>query len=61
MIGLLIMLALLGLAAYLLVRFVPMPQGVKTLIIIVAVIGGVLYALDAFGVGFPTLPVPHVR
>jgi hypothetical protein len=63
MIGLLLMLAVLGVAAWALVTFVPMPQGIKTLIIIVAVLGGILFALRAFGIGFPSLDmrVPAIK
>ncbi len=47
---LLLTLAMIGLVAWLLVTYVPMPSGVKTVIIIVAVVACVAYALQAFGV-----------
>lgn len=49
-IGLLVLIALLGLLAYLLVTFVPMPQQFKTLIIVVAILIALLVVLQAFGV-----------
>lgn len=61
MITLLLVLAMLGLIAYAVTAFVPMPVGMKNLIIIVAVLAGILYSRSAFGVGLPHLGVPVVK
>ena len=61
MIGLLLMLALLGVIAWALVTYVPMPQGIKTLIIVVTIVCAFLYVLSAFGVGLPNLNLPHAQ
>lgn len=50
MISLLIVIALIGVLTWALVTFLPMPGQFKTLIVVVAVIFCVLYALSAFGV-----------
>jgi O-antigen ligase len=60
--GLLIWLALIGVAAWALVSYVPMPQGMKSLIIIVAIVFGIVIALTAFGVlPMRDMAVPQVR
>lgn len=61
MISLLIMIALIGFGAYVLIRFVPMPQAARTALIVVAVFGIILYALHAFGIHIPEVPVPQVH
>lgn len=60
---LMLILALLGLAAWAITAFVPMPQGIKNLIVIVAVIAGIMYTLNAFGVWgtLPAMQVPRIR
>lgn len=58
---LLVLLAAIGCGAWALITYVPMPAGVRTVIIIVAVIGCVLLALHAFGIGVPNPSVPQVR
>lgn len=55
---LLLMLALLGLVTWAIVSFIPMPAGIQKVIIIVAVIAAVLYALNAFGISIPN---PRIR
>lgn len=50
MISLLIVLALIGVLTWALVTFLPMPSQFKTLIVVVAVIFCLLYALSALGV-----------
>lgn len=61
MISLLVLIALIGLVAYCLIRFIPMPQPLQTLIIVVAALGCLLFALNAFGVRLPSIGVPQVR
>lgn len=58
---LLVILAVIGLAAWALVTYVPMPQGVKTVIIVVSVICAVIYALNAFGFHPPNPNVPQIH
>ncbi len=60
LIGLLLALAVVGLIAWLIVRFIPMPPNIATLIYVVAGIVALLYALQAFGI-VPNLRVPTVR
>jgi hypothetical protein len=61
-ISLLVILALVGLVAWVLIKFVPMPQPIRTVIIIVAIVIAVLVALHAFGIftGGLNQQVPHV-
>jgi uncharacterized membrane protein len=55
---LLVVFALIGLGAWALVSFVPMPSAIATVIVVVAVIGCVLMAINAFrGAGPPNRPV----
>lgn len=63
LIMLLLMLALLGVVTWAIVTYIPMPQGIKTVIVIVAVVAAVVYALSAFGVlgHVPAMPVPQVK
>jgi hypothetical protein len=57
---LLLMLALLGVITWVIVTYIPMPQGIKTVIVIVAVVCAVIYALNAFGVmRLPLMQVPQ--
>lgn len=58
---LLVILAVIGVAAYLLITKVPMTNGVKTVIGIVAVVACILIALHAFGIHLPNPGVPQVR
>ncbi len=63
MISLLILIAIIGVIAWLLTAYVPMPPPIKTVIVIVAVIACVLIALRAFGIipaRFDT-GVPQIR
>ncbi len=62
-IALLVVLALIGLVAWALVRFVPMPAGVKTVIVVVAVVVCIVYALNAFGIigHLPNPTVPKLK
>lgn len=57
---LLIILAVVGFAAWLLIRFVPMPAPIRTVIIIAAVLIDVLILVNAFG-GIPNVRVPSLR
>lgn len=61
MIYLLVYIALIGLIAWALVTYVPMPPPVKTVIVVVAVIACILIAFQAFGGHLPNPPVPQVR
>jgi hypothetical protein len=58
---LLFILAILGAGTWLLITYVPMPQGIRTVIIVVAIIVAALYALHAFGLRVPNIQVPQVR
>ena len=59
---LLIWFALIGLVAYLIIRFIPMTAGVQTVIKIAAVIFCVLILLSALGIGLNSGPlVPRIR
>ena len=58
MIGLLLVLALLGLITWLVVTYIPMPAPMPTIIIAIMVILMILYVLSV--VGFD-LPLPRVR
>lgn len=59
--ALLLILAFIGLVAWALVTYIPMPQGIKTVIVIVAVVCSILYALHAFGFHVPNPSVPQLR
>lgn len=61
MIGLLILLAVIGVISWIIITYIPMPQGVRTVIIIVAVVCAVIVALNAFGVRLPNPGVPRLR
>lgn len=61
MIGLLLLIALIGVTAWALVTFLPMPSGIKTLIIFVAIFAGIILALNAFGVHLPNPGVPRLN
>lgn len=61
MLGLLLVLAVIGVIAWAIVTYIPMPAGVRTVIIIVAVLCAVIYALNAFGVHLPNPGVPRLR
>lgn len=58
---LMFVLAVIGVVAWALVTYVPMPAPVKTVIIVVAVIACVLYALHAMGIGVPNPSVPQLK
>lgn len=58
---LLFVLAVIGVVAWALVTYVPMPAPVKTTIVVVAVVACVLYALHAMGIGLPNPSVPQIR
>lgn len=50
LIGLIIVLAIIGLIVWAVTTFIPMPQNIKTLIVVVAGIVALLYVLSAFGI-----------
>lgn len=58
---LLCLLALIGVAAWALVTYLPMPAPVKTVIVVVAVIACVIIALNALGIGIPNPAMPHLK
>lgn len=58
MIALIMTLAIFGLIAYLILTYIPMPEPVKTLILVVVVLLVIMYLLQV--VGFD-LPVPRIR
>lgn len=62
LIGFLITLALVGLVVWAIVTYIPMPDGIKRVIVIVAIVAIVIYALQAFGVmgSIDTVRVPQV-
>jgi hypothetical protein len=61
-IGLLFFIALVGLVAWALTALIPMPQGIKTAIYVVALIIVVLIAAHAFGLtGDLNTRVPQLR
>lgn len=61
LLGLLVVLAVIGLMAWALTSFIPMPAGIKNLIYIVAIVVAVLYTLTAFGFHLPNPSVPQVH
>jgi hypothetical protein len=58
---LLLVLAVIGVVAWALVTYLPMPAPVKNVIVIVAVVACVLYALHAMGIGLPNPVVPQIK
>lgn len=58
---LLLVLAVIGVITWALVTYLPMPAPIKTVMIVVAVIVCVLYALHAFGIHLPNPSVPTLR
>ena len=59
MIGLLLMLALVGLIVYLIITFIPMPVVVRTVILVFTAIFMIMYLLNV--IGFRDIPVPSIR
>jgi hypothetical protein len=61
-ITLILLLALIGVVAWAVTKYIPMTPGIATLIKIVAVVLAVLLCLSAFGLlGDINLQVPHVH
>lgn len=58
---LLIVLGMIGLLSWAITTLIPMPEGVRKVIIVVAIICAVLYALMAFGVHLPNPNVPRMN
>jgi hypothetical protein len=58
---LLLVLAVIGVGAWALTTYLPMPPAVKNVIIIVSVVACVVIALHAFGIGVPNPAVPQVK
>jgi len=57
---LLFVIALIGVVAYALQRWVPMSDGMKQLISIVAIVVAVVFVLAAFGLMPHNVPVPRL-
>lgn len=62
-ISLLIVLTIIGVLAWAIITYIPMIEGVKTVIKIAAVVLAVVYVLNAFGVigGVSAVRVPSLR
>lgn len=60
-IALFVVLATIGILAWAFTTFIPMPPGIKNLIVIVAVVCAVWYVLYAFGFVMPNVRVPSIR
>lgn len=63
-VGLIVVLAVIGLVAWAVTTFIPMPGNIQTLIVVVCGIVALLYVLSAFGVlggGVASLEVPKVH
>lgn len=56
MIGLILTLALVGLIVYLITTYIPMPQPIKTAIIVIVVVCLILYLMGLFGIADIPLP-----
>lgn len=63
LISLLLVLAVIGVLAWAVVKFIPMPPNIATLIYVVAGIVAFLYVLQAFGLlhGVHSVTVPTVK
>lgn len=61
LLSLVIVLAMIGLIVWAVTAMIPMPAGIKNVIIVVAVVCAVVYALTAFGVHLPNPHVPQVH
>lgn len=59
MITLILGLALVGFVCWLLLTYVPMPDPIKKLIIVIVVVCIILYLMSAFGI--MDIPVPRLR
>jgi len=62
--GLILSLVIIGLVVWLLVKYVPMVESIRSIVIIVAVLICLLIVLQAFGLlgaGVLTAPVPRVH
>lgn len=54
---LLLIIVLIGVAVYLINRYIPLPRAFQVLVLIVGIVAAVLIALHAFGIGIPGLDV----
>jgi hypothetical protein len=59
MIGLILALAFVGFIVYLIVTFIPMPQVIKTAILVLVAICMIYYVMGAFGI--VDIPIPRMR
>lgn len=61
-VGLILILVILGLVCWLLVRYIPMVEPIRSIVVIVFVLVALLLVLQAFGLmGALDTPVPHIR
>lgn len=61
MLALLLYIAIVGLIAWAIIKLVPMPPPIQTVIIVVAVVACVIIALNAFGIHLPSPGVPQIH
>ena len=59
MITLILTLALIGVLTWAVITYLPMPQGIKNLIVIIVIVLIVLYLIRIIGVG--DIPIPTIR
>lgn len=61
MLTLLLYIAIIGVIAWAVTTYIPMPPPIKTVIVIVAVVACVIIALNAFGLHLPNPGIPSLR
>jgi hypothetical protein len=61
MLLLIIWIVCIGLIAYAVNRYAPIPVGMKTLIYVICIVWAVLLTLHAFGISLGSVPSPTVR
>ena len=61
LINLVILLIVIGVAMYLINRYVPMAEPIKTILNVVVIMVVLLWVLGLFGIGNLTIPVHQVR
>lgn len=59
--GLILVIAVIGFLAWVIVKLIPMPPNFSSVIYIVALIIAILYILHALGIGLPNPSVPKLR
>jgi hypothetical protein len=58
MLSVVIMLAIVGLVIYLITTYIPMPQIMKTIILVIVALCVILWLMNIFGLG--DIPIPHI-